>query len=129
MIQSTAPRKWQWLRKGETQPGPPAAAGGEETAARQAREGGAQEAEVAFLYDALVEDQLGRLEDEGAERAVARIAGKLAAAAPRGHARPLRVRIVIDPTPNVFSGPGGSLYVTTGLLDLAGSEDELAAAL
>lgn len=37
--------------------------------------------------------------------------------------------IINDPLPNTFSGPGGDVYITTGLLDLLESKDELAAVL
>lgn len=37
--------------------------------------------------------------------------------------------IINEPLPNTFSGPGGDIYITSGLLDLLESKDELAAVL
>jgi len=84
---------------------------------------------IGFMYETLVEDQLPVLADEGAQRAVERIVDRLDAAGKAGHPpHRLHVRVLLDPVPNLFSGPR-SLYITTGLLDILGSEDELAAAL
>jgi predicted Zn-dependent protease len=39
------------------------------------------------------------------------------------------VKILIDPEPNAYSLPGGFIYVTSGLVQIAGTEGELAGAL
>ena len=47
-------------------------------------------------------------------------------------ARPLikySVKVMDDTEPNAFTLPGGHIYVSTGLLELAGSDDEIAAVL
>ncbi|HEX7190973.1 MAG TPA: M48 family metallopeptidase [Thermoanaerobaculia bacterium] len=43
--------------------------------------------------------------------------------------RPFEFEIVDDPSVNVFSIPGGHIYVNSGLIGTAGKADELAAAL
>lgn len=45
------------------------------------------------------------------------------------HPTTLRVALVVDEIPNAYATPGGFAVVTTGMLDLAQSEDELAAVL
>lgn len=39
------------------------------------------------------------------------------------------VKVIDDPEPNAYSLPGGFLYLTTGMLRIAGNESQLAAAL
>jgi predicted Zn-dependent protease len=39
------------------------------------------------------------------------------------------VKIMVDPEPNAYSLPGGFVYLTTGLIEVAESEGQLAAAL
>lgn len=39
------------------------------------------------------------------------------------------VKILVDPEPNAYSLPGGFVYLTTGLIEMADSEGQLAAAL
>lgn len=50
----------------------------------------------------------------------------------KASARPLikyNVKIMDDKEPNAFTLPAGHIYISTGLLDLAGSDDEIAAVL
>ncbi len=88
----------------------------------------AQLSNVAFTFDAMVQDQFVVLHDPKLERRVREIVANLAAASSCAHCQGT-VRIINDPLPNVFSGPESHLYLTTGLLDLVSSEDELAAVL
>jgi predicted Zn-dependent protease len=63
-----------------------------------------------------------------AEVMVARIAGKLLAAADQGNAN-YTVTILDTPDVNAFALPGGYIYVTRGILALANDTSELAAVL
>jgi Zn-dependent protease with chaperone function len=42
---------------------------------------------------------------------------------------PIRVRVIAQPSPNVFAAPGGQVILFSGLLDAAGGPDEVAAVL
>lgn len=53
---------------------------------------------------------------------------RLVAAAPRSGFR-YRIHVVDDGTVNAFALPGGTMFVHRGILDLAGSDDEVAAVL
>ena len=66
--------------------------------------------------------------DPKAERAVARVVGRLVAASD-DPSRTYRITILNSPAINAFALPGGYLYVTRGLLALADDASELAAVL
>ena len=70
----------------------------------------------------------GVYSDAKAERAVARIVGRLVAASD-DPSRTYRVTILNSPAINAFALPGGYLYVTRGLLALAVDSSEVAAVL
>lgn len=68
----------------------------------------------------------GVYEDKSAEIMLARITGKLLAAADQPDT-PYTVTILDTPNVNAFALPGGFIYVTRGILALANDESELAA--
>ncbi|MBB4305659.1 putative Zn-dependent protease [Rhodobium orientis] len=70
----------------------------------------------------------GVYEDRGAERAIARMVGRLVAASDNP-AQSYRITILNSPVVNAFALPGGYLYVTRGLLALANDSAELAAVI
>lgn len=76
----------------------------------------------------LVTSYGGVYSDAKAERAVARIVGRLVAASD-DPSRTYRVTILNSPAVNAFALPGGYLYVTRGLLALAVDSSEVAAVL
>lgn len=70
----------------------------------------------------------GVYSDPKAERAVARVVGRLVAASD-DPSRTYRITILNSPAINAFALPGGYLYVTRGLLALADDASEVAAVL
>ncbi len=70
----------------------------------------------------------GLYEDRGAERAIARMVGRLVSASD-DPAQNYRITILNSPVVNAFALPGGYLYVTRGLLALASDSSELAAVI
>jgi CHAT domain-containing protein len=74
--------------------------------------------------DLLIKKQYYVLEDEGLNRILQKIVNSLAASAEKPLPE-LKVTVLNDPMPNVFSFPG-NVYVTTGLLDVLERKDELA---
>ena len=70
----------------------------------------------------------GLYEDKGAERAIARMVGRLVAAS-EDPSQSYRITILNSPVVNAFALPGGYLYVTRGLLALASDSSELAAVI
>jgi len=70
----------------------------------------------------------GIYSDPKAERAVARVVGRLVAASD-DPSRSYRITILNSPAINAFALPGGYLYVTRGLLALANDASEVAAVL
>lgn len=70
----------------------------------------------------------GVYEDRGAERAIARMVGRLVSAS-EDPAQSYRITILNSPVVNAFALPGGYLYVTRGLLALASDSSELAAVI
>ncbi|MCX5893415.1 MAG: CHAT domain-containing protein [Deltaproteobacteria bacterium] len=74
--------------------------------------------------DLLIKKQYCVLEDEGLNKTLQKMVTSLAVSADRP-LPDLKVTILNDPVPNLFSFPG-NIYVSTGLLDTLGSKDELA---
>lgn len=70
----------------------------------------------------------GVYEDAGAERAIARMVGRLVSAS-ENPSQSYRITILNSPVVNAFALPGGYLYVTRGLLALASDSSELAAVI
>jgi hypothetical protein len=79
------------------------------------------------LHDAMMDDhELAR--DPAGVRRVEAILGRLRRFAPKGSPR-FQVHLIKGNDPNAFSIAGGHLYVTTGMLKFAKSDDELAAVI
>jgi len=74
--------------------------------------------------DLLIKKQYCVLEDEGLNKALQKMVASLASLSDKP-LPDLKVTVLNDPIPNVFSFPG-NIYVTTGLLDVLESKDELA---
>lgn len=73
----------------------------------------------------LVFAELGRVENESLQRYVDAVGQRVARGAPpRGVG--FRFHVVDQWTPNAFALPDGSIFVSRGILALAGNEDELA---
>ncbi len=70
----------------------------------------------------------GVYEDTGAERAIARMVGRLVASS-ENPAQSYQITILNSPIVNAFALPGGYLYITRGLLALANDSSELAAVI
>lgn len=87
-----------------------------------------QEIEMGREYAAQVEQQVGVVPDSGLQAYVEGIGLGMARASERPDL-PWRFRVLDDPTPNAFAVPGGFIYVTRGLMDLMGSEAQLASVL
>lgn len=86
--------------------------------------------EIALGRDSAqqVRTDVGLVADPELERYVATVGMKLARASERP-GLPWEFHVVDDPVANAFALPGGFIFVTRGLLDLMGSEAELAAVL
>jgi predicted Zn-dependent protease len=89
-----------------------------------------EEQEVALGRQSAQEvaQSIGLVEDEPLQQYVQQIGASLAADSERP-GLPWTFRVVDDPTPNAFALPGGFIFVTRGLLNLMGSEAELATVL
>ncbi|ADZ68829.1 M48 family metalloprotease [Polymorphum gilvum] len=70
----------------------------------------------------------GVYENPGAERAIARVVGRLVEAS-EDPSQSYKITILNSPAVNAFALPGGYLYVTRGLLALANDTSEVAAVL
>lgn len=70
----------------------------------------------------------GVYEDPGAERAIARIVGRLVASS-EDPSQSYQITILNSPVVNAFALPGGYLYITRGLLALVNDSSELAAVI
>lgn len=73
----------------------------------------------------LVLAELGRVENEPLQQYVDAVGQRVARAAPR-RGTSFRFFVVDQWTPNAFALPDGSIFISRGILALAGSEDELA---
>ncbi|MEJ2679673.1 MAG: M48 family metallopeptidase [Gemmatimonadota bacterium] len=87
-----------------------------------------QEIDMGRQAAAQVKDQIGLVQDDALQAYVSSVGMPLA----RGSERPdlpWEFHVVDDPSPNAFALPGGFIFVTRGLMDLMGSEAQLAAVL
>ncbi|MGI5819573.1 MAG: M48 family metalloprotease [Armatimonadota bacterium] len=75
-----------------------------------------------------VEDEYDRYEDEEAQAKLDAMVAEIAAATPRPDVE-YDVRLLDTEIVNAFSLPGGTIYVTKGLLEEVGSDHELAGVL
>jgi len=89
-----------------------------------------EQEEVRFGYyvDAVVCSRYPLCPDQRLQQAVAEVGQRLVAASARPNLR-FTFRVLESSEVNAFSGPGGFVYVTTGLLGFLKSKDELAAVL
>jgi len=87
-----------------------------------------KEAWIGNLFDYFVTEAFVVLIDEDLTERVASVARKLVNSS-QNPDQPIRLRIINDSLPIASSFPAGNLYVSSGLLDLLGNEEELAAAL
>jgi beta-barrel assembly-enhancing protease len=88
----------------------------------------ADELKFGYYVDALVCSEFSPLKDETLTNQVAAIGNRLVASSLRPDVR-FTFKILNTQTVNAFSGPGGFVYVTVGLLDRLESKSELAAVL
>ena len=79
-------------------------------------------------YSQQVEAQIGLVDDEALQSYVEAIGLEMARSSERPDL-PWRFRVLDDASPNAFALPGGFIYVTRGLVDLMGSEAQLATVL
>ena len=75
-----------------------------------------------------VAQSIGLVQDQALQDYVQRIGESLARDSERP-GLPWTFRVVDDPTPNAFALPGGYIFVTRGLLNVMGSEAQLASVL
>ncbi len=87
-----------------------------------------QEVAMGQEYAAQVEQQIGLVDDAELQAYVEDIGMPMARASERPDL-PWQFRVLDDPTPNAFAVPGGFIFVTRGLMDLMGSEAQLASVL
>lgn len=87
-----------------------------------------QEIEMGKQTDAEVASQYGLYDDPALAAYVSKLGLALAAKTQRP-GLPYRFTVLDSPVVNAFAVPGGSVYVTRGILALMGSEAELAAVL
>jgi predicted Zn-dependent protease len=73
----------------------------------------------------IVEEQIGFVDDPALQAYVDALGQRLASQSPRAHLTHT-FHVVQMKEPNAFALPGGHIYVSRGLLELANSEDELA---
>ncbi len=84
-----------------------------------------KEAELGAEAAKQVEAEMGFVSDAGLNAYVRSVGGRVAAYAPR-EGLTWKFAIVDMDEPNAFALPGGWVYVSRGILELANSEDELA---
>lgn len=87
-----------------------------------------QEIEMGREASQQVEQEIGLVEDADLQGYVSGIGLELARDSERPDL-PWHFAVVDDASPNAFALPGGFIYVTRGLMDLMGSEAQLAAVL
>jgi Zn-dependent protease with chaperone function len=87
----------------------------------------AEERSLGQRYVAELDRQLKLVRDPQVTAEVERVGRKLASASPRRFE--FRFAVVDTREVNAFAVPGGYIYVNRGLIELAGSEDELAGVL
>ena len=87
-----------------------------------------QEIWIGNLFDLYATEVFVVLHDEKLTQRIVSVAKKIARASSNGEPK-IHLRILNDSLPVASSLPGGNLYISTGMLDLLSSEEELAAAL
>lgn len=87
------------------------------------------EADTGRVMDRLIRNSGQVLEVPSIQQAIQRLGDRVVENSGYPERRSFTFVVLNDPVPNGFSVPGGYVYVTTGLLNLAGSRDEAAAIL
>ncbi|MFC1548804.1 M48 family metalloprotease [Candidatus Omnitrophota bacterium] len=87
-----------------------------------------EEIQFGHYVDALIINQYIVLEDSPVVSAVQNIGKKVVEVSHRPEL-PYKFKVVNTPEVNAFAGPGGYVYITTGLLDILETKDEVAAVL
>ncbi|MEJ2216223.1 MAG: M48 family metalloprotease [Gemmatimonadota bacterium] len=87
-----------------------------------------QEIQMGQEAAAQVKDQIGLVQNDALQAYVSSVGMPLAKGSERPDL-PWEFHVVDDPSPNAFALPGGFIFVTRGLMDLMGSEAQLAAVL
>jgi predicted Zn-dependent protease len=88
----------------------------------------AQEIQMGQQAAQEVATTIGLVDDPALQQYVSDIGQRLAAGSERPQL-PWSFAVVDDPTPNAFALPGGPIFITRGLLNLMGSEAQLATVL
>ena len=88
----------------------------------------AQEVQLGQQNAQAVSQEIGLVPDSALQRYVQSVGERLGKASERPNL-PWTFRVIDDPTPNAFALPGGYIFVTRGLMDMMGSEAQLAAVL
>jgi predicted Zn-dependent protease len=87
-----------------------------------------EEIKFGHFVDASIMNDYMKVDDPGINGAVTTIGQQLVHNSDRSDLD-FTFKVLSTPRVNAFAGPGGYVYVTTGLLDLLESKDELAAVL
>ena len=87
------------------------------------------EANLGQYMDRLVRDDSQVLEAPALQQAVADLGATVVESSGNPNRFKFSFTVLNDPVPNAFSGPGGYVYITTGLLGLCSSRDEVVAVL
>lgn len=87
-----------------------------------------EEIEFGNYVDAVVTSEFPVLKDRELQEKISKLGHSLVAVSHRPHLK-FTFKVLNTSTINAFAGPGGFIYVTTGLLDRLSSRDELASIL
>jgi len=87
-----------------------------------------KEVRIGNLFDLYATETFVVLKDKEIIKNVSRIAEKIVRASGQPNLK-YKIRIINDPLPIASSFPGGYIYISTGLLDILETKDELAAVL
>lgn len=82
---------------------------------------------IDYVFENVINEQFVKMDNDELTQNINKIGKRLIASSnlETGYT----FHIINEPLPNTFSGTGGDIYITTGLLDLLESKDELAAVL
>lgn len=90
---------------------------------------GSKESKRGNYWDAVLRDGLPLYEDEDVQACVDRIGWRIVGASGNPLSLSFRFLILNSDEPTAFASPGGTVYVTTALLQTLSSEDELGAVI
>jgi len=88
-----------------------------------------KEADVGQYLDRLVRDNYQVLEVPAIQESIASLGAKIVESSGNPNRIKVTFTVLNDPIPRAFTGPGGYIYITSGLLALATSRDEVAGVL